>query len=120
MANQKIIRFDWAMKYLLRDKANFDIIEGFLSALLEDDNIKVVEIIESEGNSDSSETKFNRVDVLIKDGYNRKIIIEIQNTRESDYLERILFGTAKAITESIKGGKMPEALYILQINFEYK
>jgi len=27
----KLIRFDWAMKNLLRDKANFDVLEGFLS-----------------------------------------------------------------------------------------
>ena len=30
----KLIRFDWAMKNLLRDKANFDVLEGFLSVLL--------------------------------------------------------------------------------------
>ncbi|MDM8545673.1 hypothetical protein QUF61_04180 [Candidatus Venteria ishoeyi] len=26
-----VIRFDWAIKYLLRDKANFDVLEGFLA-----------------------------------------------------------------------------------------
>ena len=25
----KLLRFDWAIKHLLRDKANFDILEGF-------------------------------------------------------------------------------------------
>jgi hypothetical protein len=25
-----LIRFDWAVKKLLRDKANFDVLEGFL------------------------------------------------------------------------------------------
>lgn len=33
----KLIRFDWAMKKLLRNKANFDILEGFLSELLRED-----------------------------------------------------------------------------------
>ena len=28
------ICFDWALKRLLRDKANFDVLEGFLSTLL--------------------------------------------------------------------------------------
>ena len=32
----KYIRFDWAMKRLLRDKANWGIIEGLLSTLLGD------------------------------------------------------------------------------------
>jgi len=40
--SKKLIRFDWAMKTLLRDKANFDILEGFLGALLNDDNIKIL------------------------------------------------------------------------------
>ena len=30
----KYIRFDWAMKRLLRDKANFGVLEGFLTTLL--------------------------------------------------------------------------------------
>lgn len=28
------IRFDWAMKRLLRDKSNYVVLEGFLSTLL--------------------------------------------------------------------------------------
>ena len=31
---RKLITFDWAMKRLLRSKANFEILEGFLSELL--------------------------------------------------------------------------------------
>ena len=34
---RKLITFDWAMKRLLRSKANFEILEGFLSELLNDD-----------------------------------------------------------------------------------
>ena len=34
---RKLITFDWAMKRLLRSKANFDILEGFLSELLDED-----------------------------------------------------------------------------------
>ena len=101
---QKIVRFDWAMKYLLRNKANYDIVEGFLSALLEDNEIKVIEILESEGNQKKENDKFNRVDVLVKDKTGRNIIIEIQNTKESDYLFRLLFGTSKNIAESIDAG----------------
>jgi hypothetical protein len=47
MKDQKLIRFDWAIKTILRDKANFDVLEGFLSALLKED-IKVVQLLESE------------------------------------------------------------------------
>ena len=34
MAENKYIRFDWAMKRLLRQKANFGILEGLLTTLL--------------------------------------------------------------------------------------
>jgi predicted transposase/invertase (TIGR01784 family) len=71
----KLVRFDWAIKYLLRDKANFDILEGFLSALL-NEKIQIISILESESNQFDSEDKFNRVDILVKDQKQRQIIIE--------------------------------------------
>jgi predicted transposase/invertase (TIGR01784 family) len=76
--DKKLIRFDWAMKTLLRDKANFDVLEGFLCALFEDDNIKILTILESETNAEDENDKFNRVDLLVQDSQNRKIYIEIQ------------------------------------------
>jgi len=99
MNDKKLIRFDWAMKTLLRDKANFDVLEGFLSALFEDDSIKILKILESETNSQDENDKFNRVDLLVEDSENRKIYIEIQNTRETDYLESLLYATSKIIVE---------------------
>ncbi|MBN2695682.1 hypothetical protein JXR93_13570, partial [bacterium] len=60
----KTLSFDWAIKYILKDKSNFDILEGFLSTLLKTD-IKILELLESESNNlDSS--KFNRVDLMVK------------------------------------------------------
>ncbi len=102
MNNKRLIRFDWAMKTLLRDKANFDILEGFLSALLEDDNIQILNILESETNQKDEDDKFVRVDLLVLDSQNRKIYIEIQNTRETDYLESLLYSTSKIIVEHQK------------------
>ncbi|MGD9975126.1 MAG: Rpn family recombination-promoting nuclease/putative transposase [Desulfatirhabdiaceae bacterium] len=96
----KLIRFDWAIKSLLRNKANFDVLEGFLSALLNDNEIRILNILESEGNQNEADHKFNRVDMMIEDCHHRKIIVEIQNTRESDYLERLLFGTSKVIVDN--------------------
>jgi predicted transposase/invertase (TIGR01784 family) len=89
---------------VLRNKANFDVLEGFLTALLKED-ITILEILESEGNQLEETVKFNRVDLLVKDSKNRKIIIEIQNDRETDYLERLLFGTSKIITDTLELGR---------------
>ena len=47
--SKKLIRFDRAVKKLLPNKADFVVLEGFLSELLFDD-IKIQKILESEGN----------------------------------------------------------------------
>jgi predicted transposase/invertase (TIGR01784 family) len=101
---KKLIRFDWALKKLLRHKANFSILEGFLSELLRE-NIKIEKILESEANKETYATKFNRVDILCENSQKELMIIEIQNTHEFDYLQRIIFGTSKLITEYIKEGE---------------
>ena len=98
---RKLISFDWAMKKLLRSKANFDILEGFLSELLKE-NIYILEILESESNKEDKRDKFNRVDLKVKNQNNEVIIIEVQYEREFDYLQRILFGTSKVITEHLE------------------
>ena len=101
---QKHIRFDWAVKKMLRSKANFGILEGFLCELLKED-VKILELIESEGNKETFDDKSNRVDILVKDSNERLIIVEIQNTRELDYFYKILYNTSKATSENIKEGR---------------
>lgn len=100
----KYVRFDWAIKRLLRQKANFDVLEGFLTVFL-GEKVTILEILESESNQLSAEDKFNRVDIKARNSKDEIIIIEIQNTRELYYLERILYGVAKAITEHISLGE---------------
>lgn len=101
----KYIRFDWAIKRLLRDKANFVVLEGLLTVLL-DKNIKILDILESEGNQQSEDDKFNRVDIKARNSDDEIILIEVQVTRELYFLERILYGVAKAITEHIELGNL--------------
>ena len=91
----KYIRFDWAIKRLLRNKANFGVLEGFLTVLL-GEKIQIMEILESEGNQQREDDKFNRVDIRARNSKDEIILVEVQNTRELYYLERILYGVAKA------------------------
>ena len=100
----RYIRFDWAIKRLLRQKANFDVLNGFLTVMLREE-VRILEILESEGNQESADDKFNRVDIKALNSKDEIIIVEIQNTREVHYLERILYGVAKAITEHISLGE---------------
>ncbi len=96
----KYVRFDWAIKRILRDKANKEVLEGLITVLL-GDPIKITEILESEGNQDAREDKTNRVDVKAKTSAGELIIVEVQLTKERDFFQRILFGTAKNITDQI-------------------
>jgi len=98
---RKLISFDWAIKRVLRSKANFEILEGFLSELLKE-NITILEVLESESNQDLKNDKFNRLDIKVKNQKQEIVLIEIQYDREMDYLQRILYASSKAISEHMK------------------
>lgn len=117
--HKKLIRFDWAIKRLLRNKANFVVLEGFLSELLFD-TIKIEKILESESNQETDEDKYNRVDILTQNSKNELIIIEIQSTYEIDYFHRMAYGTSKAIAENQKlGDKYLNVKKVISINIVY-
>ena len=116
---KKLIRFDWAIKRLLRNKVNFGVLEGFLSELLFE-NIQIQEILESEGNQENEEDKFNRVDILTKNSKNELIIIEIQSTYEIDYFHRMAYGVSKSIAENLSlDQKYSEIKKIISVNIVY-
>lgn len=104
MEENKYIRFDWAMKRLLRQKANFGILEGLLTTLL-GMQIKIQRMLESESNQDDEDDKYNRVDMLAENDKGELFLIEVQNNTEFAYFQRMLFGTSKLITEYIKKGE---------------
>ncbi len=115
----KHIKFDWAIKKLLRNKANFEILEGFLSELLMFD-IKIQEILESESNQEDENDKHNRVDILVKDSSNNFMLIEVQNERQDDYYHRMLYGQAKLISERLDSGdEYGKLTKIYSINIVY-
>ena len=58
----RYIRFDWAVKRLLRNKANFGVLEGFLTVLL-GEKVSIIELLESKGNQLTADDKFNKVDI---------------------------------------------------------
>ncbi len=100
----KLVHFDWAIKNLLRNKANFDILEGFLSELLHT-KVMIEALLESESNRNTQEDRCNRVDLLVLTEKKEHVIIEVQASMEWDYLSRILYGVSKAVTEYIQAGQ---------------
>jgi predicted transposase/invertase (TIGR01784 family) len=117
--SKKLIRFDWAIKRLLRNKANFVVLEGFLSELLFE-NIIIEKILESESNQETDNDKYNRVDILTQNSKNELIIIEIQSSYEIDYFQRMAYGVSKSISENLHlGQRYSEIKKVIAINIVY-
>lgn len=117
--NNKYIRFDWAAKRMLRDKANFDVLEGLMTVLI-GEQVHIVEILESEGNQNAPDDKFNRVDVMARNSKDEYIIVEVQLTREIHYLERMLYGVSKVVTDNIHlGERYDHVKKVYSINILY-
>lgn len=116
---ENLIRFDWAMKRLLRDKSNYVVLEGFLSTLLGED-LRINRFLESESNQEDADDKFNRADMLVEDSHGKLLIIEVQNNRELDYFHRMLYGVSKTISEYINlGDDYDKVRKVYSINIVY-
>jgi len=112
MTTRSMISFDWALKRLLRNKANFGVLEGFLTELLRQ-KITITTILESESNQQHENDKYNKVDLLVENDKHELIIIELQFYGEDDYFKRMLYGVSKTITEYMKLGE--EYLHIRKV-----
>lgn len=101
---ESYIRFDWAMKRLLRNKANYAVLEGLLTTLLEE-KVTIQKLLESESNQEDEFDKYNHVDMLAENSKGELVLIEIQNNNEYAYFQRMLFGASKLVTEYINRGQ---------------
>lgn len=117
MANY--IRFDWAMKRLLRNKANYAVLEGLMFSLL-NERFRIKRFLESETNQYSENDKFNRVDILAENENGELTIFKIQNTHELTYFHRILYGVSKVISDFIDlGDDYDKVRKVYSINIVY-
>jgi predicted transposase/invertase (TIGR01784 family) len=103
MEERTIISFDYAIKYLLRDKADFGILSGFLTELLGRE-IVVVSIMESESNKADPKDKSNRVDLKARIDGGELAVFEFQFHQAVDFFGRVLYGVSKAIIEQVSAG----------------
>ena len=94
----RYIRFDWAIKRMLRDKANFAVLGRAAHRALRGQDAKSWKYWKVRETNWPKPDKFNRVDIKAKNSKGEIILVEVQNTREVYYLERILYGVAKTIT----------------------
>ena len=113
-----IISFDYAIKNILRDKANFDILSGFLTELL-GRQVSVQDILESEGNTESQELKVNRLDLKAKIDSGELVVFEIQFFDQIDFFGKVLFNACKAVVEQVSSGKQYDIKKVYSVNIAY-
>ena len=107
--SREIISFDWALKYTLRDKANFDLLGGLFSSVLGRE-VKVEDLLESEGNKDYEDSKLIRLDIKARLDNRELAIIELQYKPEHHLFSRLLFYASKTLVEHVKIGSDYETL----------
>lgn len=107
------------MKRLLRNKANYAVLEGLMYSLL-NEKFTIKRFLDSESNQYSENDKFNRVDILAENEKGELTIFEIQNTHELTYFHRILYGVSKVITDYIDlGDDYDKVRKVYSINIVY-
>ena len=106
---RNIISFDWALKYTLRDKANFDVLEGLFSTIL-DRPVKIDDLLESESNQGTPDERLIRLDLKARLGDGELALIEFQYKPEHHFFRRLLFYTSKTLVEHVKSGSHYEGL----------
>ena len=115
----RLVRFDWALKKLLRNKANFEILEGLLSELLKQD-VTINRILESESNKSDADDKHNRVYLLTEIDNRELLLIELQVEGQYDYFHRMVYGAAKVITDHMDAGFSYDLVRkVISINIVY-
>jgi len=104
MGNNPLISFDYAIKYLLKDKGDYSIVEGFISALLKTigyKSVKIVALLESESNKEDSKSKRSLADVIVEDEDHHKYIIEIERSVKDSFVHKSLFNTSRLIIDNL-------------------
>lgn len=105
MNNDKpLISFDYAIKYLLKDKGDYSIVEGFISALLKTKgykDVKIVALLETESNKEDSKSKRSLADVIVEDLDHNKYIIEIERNVKDSFIHKSCFNTSRLIIDNL-------------------
>ena len=102
--NKPLVSFDYGIKYLLRDKGDYSIVEGFISALLKTKgykDVKIVALLETESNKEDSKSKRSLADLIVEDEDHHKYIIEIERNVKDSFIHKSLFNTSRLIVDNL-------------------
>jgi hypothetical protein len=114
---KKLLRFDWASKYLLKNKSNYGILEGLLREVT-GEQLKIRGVLGSTNQPNGSDDKSIRVDYLV-DSSRGEIIVQLQNNREANYMQRMVYGSMKSSLDNFQGYGVAKPKKLLCINIVY-
>ena len=99
-----LISFDYAIKYLLKSRENYDILEDFISKILsigQHNPIKISAILDPESTIESKIAKKSIADLIVKDTKGNQYIVEIARGYNPNFLHKSCFNTSRSIIDSI-------------------
>ncbi|UTC91260.1 PD-(D/E)XK nuclease family transposase [Treponema denticola] len=112
------LRNDYAFKRVFGVEENKDVLQDLLECILDipPENIAGLELLDKELHKDSISDKTGVLDVKLRLKNNTIIDIEIQNTWNSEFVQRTIFYWAKMYTENLKTSevytKLPKCITI--------
>ena len=104
MEKKPLVSFDAAIKYLLKNKGDFQIVEGFISALLKAfgySAVKIKALLDSESNKEQDKLKRSIADLVVEDEQDNKYIVEIDRAYTSTFLYKACFDPYRLVVDSI-------------------
>jgi predicted transposase/invertase (TIGR01784 family) len=108
MQEKPLIAFDYAIKYLLKNKSDYDIIEGFISALFASQGYKPVKInalLDTESNKEDKNLKRSIADLVVEDNDGNKYIVEIERSFTPNFIHKACFNSSRLVVDSISGSQ---------------
>ncbi|MDR1459959.1 MAG: Rpn family recombination-promoting nuclease/putative transposase [Bacteroidales bacterium] len=98
-----LIAFDWAIKRLLKDKGNFEIVEGFISELL-GRKVRITDVPENEDDKSPFKNKPNSLDVMVEDEEGEIMLIQLRFLMNIDQLnfQQMVYEVSKGVIEPMK------------------
>jgi len=103
----KLMSFDYGIKYLLKNKGDYEIVEGFISALLGTEGygpVKISALLDTESNIERTGLKKSIADVVVEDQQKHKYIVEIERVPTPSFIHKACFNTSRLIVDGIESG----------------
>ncbi len=116
MTDHPLISFDYAIKYLLKDKGDYEIVEGFISALLKSygyKDVKIISLLDTESNKENKKGKRSLADLVVEDDEHNKYIVEIERQYKDSFIHKACFNTSRLIVDHL--GEQMDYMKIVKV-----